>query len=74
MVISCSHIAPGNYRANISAFAFTDMADKVELDKVESAFTFETVYDDMGKKEEHPHWFSDWRSNISLQPLEISEA
>lgn len=72
IVMDSQHIVPGNYRVNISAYTFTDMADKVELDMVEGAFTFETVYNDK-RQEEVAHWFSDWNSNISLRPLEITQ-
>ena len=74
VVMDSSHIAPNNYRVNISAFTLTDLADKIEIDRVESAFTFETLYDDTVKGEAIVHWFSDWNSNISLKPLEISQA
>lgn len=73
IVMDSTHITPGNYRVNIAAFTFTEQADKVELDKVEGAFTFETIYNDTEKKEDRGHWFGDWNSNIRLNPLEISE-
>ena len=72
-VMDSTHIAPGNYRVTIAAYTLTELADKVVLDKVENAFTFETLYDDT-VKEEQSHWFSDWNSNINLKPLEISQA
>lgn len=73
IVLDSTHLTPGNYRVSIAAFTFTELADKVELDKVEGAFNFETLYDDTIKDEERAHWFSSWNSNIRLHTLEISE-
>ena len=72
-VMDSTHLAPGSFRVNIAAFSFTELADKVELDKVEGAFTFEILYNDMGKDEPLAHWFTDWNSNVCLKPLLITE-
>ncbi len=68
-----AHIAPGNYRANIIAEAFTESGEKLLLDTVDGAFTFEIAYNSEGITEQHAHWFADWSSNVRLNPLQIAE-